>query len=90
VSVPASTGWVELEGTVYAARLPDGPPVVLTDAAALIWDVVLDGGTVEQVVAEVAAATGESATTVEPAVVAFVSGLVDAGVLSLVPSTNDD
>jgi hypothetical protein len=83
VRVPASTGWVELAGVVYAARLPDGPPLVLGGPAALVWDAVCAGGSLADVVDRVASASGESAADVRPGVEGFVSGLVDAGVVVL-------
>lgn len=88
VQVPSSTGWVEQPGVVYAARLPDGPPLVLAGAGAVVWAAVLPGGDLDDVVGRVAEATGESAAAVRPGVEAFVAGLVDAGVLVLVPTAH--
>jgi hypothetical protein len=89
VRVPASTCWVTHGGVVYAARLPDGPPLVLAGPGALVWDAVVAAGALDLVVDQVAAATGESAAHVRPGVVAFVDGLVDAGVLELSTAADD-
>ena len=87
VHVPETTGWVRAAGTVYAARLPDGPPLVLAGPGALVWDAVVAGGCLEDVVARVAEAAGESAAAVRPGVESFVAGLVEAGVVVLVGGT---
>ena len=84
VHVPESTGWVRAAGTVYAALLPDGPPLVLAGPGALVWDAVAAGGCLEDVVARVAEAAGESVAAVRPGVESFVAGLVEAGVVVLV------
>lgn len=74
-------GWVEHGGTVYAARLPDGPPLVLDGSGAVVWAALVDGGTLEAVVARVADATGVSADVVAADVEGFVDGLLAAGVV---------
>ena len=84
VRVPESTGWVRAAGTVYAAHLPDGPPLVLAGPGALVWDAVAAGGCLEDVVARVAETTGESVAAVRPGVESFVAGLAEAGVVVLV------
>ena len=89
VRVPPSTGWVERHGVVYAARLPDGPPLVLADAGAVVWAAVVPGGLLRDVEERVAAATGQSVPVVRTGVQDFVAGLVDAGVL-VVTTTADD
>ncbi len=81
VRVADACGWVEQDGIVYVAALPDGPPLVLEGSGALVWRALLDGGTVEQVVARAAEAAGESAAAVGPAVTRFLDDLVRAGVL---------
>ena len=84
VHVPPTTGWVRADDTAYVARLPDGPPLVLAGPGALVWDAIVEGGEVEDVVARVAAAAAESEAAVRPGVEAFVAGLVEAGVVVLV------
>ncbi|HEU5242049.1 MAG TPA: hypothetical protein VFU25_08550 [Ornithinibacter sp.] len=84
LQVPATTGWVRSDGIVYAARLPDGPPLVLAGPGAVVWDALLVGGGVDDVVDRVAVAAGESVAAVRPGVESFVAGLVDAGVVLLV------
>ena len=66
---------------VIPAPLPDGPPLVLDGPAVVAWHAVLEGGTLDEVVARVAAETGESVADVADGVAAFVDGLVAAGVL---------
>lgn len=80
-AVPPTTGWVEDDGIVYVAALPDGPPLVLEREGALVWHAVLPGGPLIDVIDRVAAATGESAAVVQDGVRTFVAGLVAAGVL---------
>ena len=81
VRVADACGWVEQDGIVYVAALPDGPPLVLEGSGALVWWALLDGGTVEDVVGRVAEAAGESAAAVAPAVARFLGDLVAAGIL---------
>ena len=82
VRVAAACGWVDDDDeTVYVAALPDGPPLVLEGSGALVWRVVLGGGTVEEAVEQVAAAAGESTAAVAAGVRGFVDDLVAAGVL---------
>ena len=87
VLVPATTGWVERDGVVYVAHLPDGPPLVLTGSGVVVWQALVDGGTLTDVGERVAAATGESAAGVRPGILAFVGGLADAGVVVVTPPT---
>jgi hypothetical protein len=84
VRVRDACGWVEQDGTVFVAALPDGPPLVLEGSSVLVWAAVVEGGTVDEVVARVAVAAGESAGAVAPGVTAFVDGLVAAGALERV------
>lgn len=88
VRVPPSTGWVERDDVVYAARLPDGPPLVLAGPGALVWHAVVPGGALDEVVARVATATGESAEGVRAGVEGFVAGLVAAGVVVVAPAAD--
>ena len=81
--VPPTTGWVRTDGIVYAACLPDGPPLVLAGPGAVVWDAVVVGGGLDEVVDRVADAAGESVAAVRPGVESFVAGLVDAGVVVL-------
>ncbi len=86
VRVAPTTGWVEHRDVVYAARLPDGPPLVLAGPGAVVWHAVVPGGALGDVVARVADVTGESAEAVRPGVESFVAGLVDAGVVIRAPA----
>ncbi|WP_392544991.1 PqqD family protein [Oryzobacter telluris] len=86
VVVAHDAGWVELDGTVYPARLPDGPPLVLADVGALVWHAVVAGGTLAQVVDRVADQVGQPVDEVAAGVTQFVDGLVEAGVLERRPA----
>jgi hypothetical protein len=79
--VAADTAWVEREGTVYAAPLPDGPPFVLAGAGAAIWLALAEGGTLDEVTRRVADDVGSAAEVVAADVATFVSDLVDAGLV---------
>ncbi|MFQ6173050.1 PqqD family protein [Oryzobacter sp. R7] len=80
--VPPSTGWVQWGDTVYPAALPDGPPLVLTGPGAVVWNAVVEGGTLAEVVERVAARVGQPVEEVAPGVEEFVAGLVAAGVVA--------
>jgi hypothetical protein len=86
VRLSPRTGWVEEDGTVYVAALPDGPPLVLEGPGALVWWAVLDGGGLDDVVARVADGAGASVELVAPDVAAFLDQLVGAGVLDVDPT----
>jgi hypothetical protein len=68
-------------GVVYVARLPDGPPVVLRDSGAMIWEVAVGGGTMDEIVSGVAARTGLPVQTIESDVREFVRELSRLGLL---------
>lgn len=40
LQIPPDVGTVDVGDTAYAARLPDGPIVVLDGVAAVIWDLL--------------------------------------------------
>jgi len=61
------------DGTVYAARLPDGPILVLTGTAARVWRAVVDTGVDDLE----SARDGTNGADPEP----FAEALVDAGLL---------
>ena len=79
--IAARTAWVEREGTVYAAPLPDGPPFVLSGAGAAIWLSLVEGGTLHEVTQRVADDVGSPAEVVTADVATFVAGLADAGLV---------
>jgi hypothetical protein len=79
--VAAHTAWVERDGTVYAAPLPDGPPFVLAGPGAAIWLALAEGGTLDEVTHRVADDVGSAAEVVAADVATFVTGLVDAGLV---------
>jgi hypothetical protein len=68
-------------GVVYVARMPDGPPVVLRDSGALIWEVAVGGGTMDEIVSGVAARTGLPAEAIQADVREFVRELSRLGLL---------
>jgi hypothetical protein len=68
-------------GAVYLMTLPDGPPVVLRDSAALIWMVAADGE--DDVVTVVADLVELPPEEVSADVERFLDELVDLGVLEV-------
>ena len=79
--IAARTAWVEREGTVYAAPLPDGPPFVLAGAGAAIGPALVAGGTLQEVTQRVAADVGSPAEVLTADVATFVAGLAVAGLV---------
>jgi hypothetical protein len=77
---PGDVGVLDLDGTVYAARLPDGPIVVLDGVAALIWDEACTGDRAT-ITERVAAATDVAPHLIRADVDAFVADLVALGLL---------
>ena len=78
---PASgVGIVEYDDTVYAARLPDGPIVVLDGIAGLIWCEAC-GGDRESIADRVAEATDAAPDAIRADVEAFVADLIARGLL---------
>jgi hypothetical protein len=71
---------LELDGTVYAAYLPDGPIAVLDGVAGLVWAEACAGErtTIAERVAE---ATDVAADEIRDEVDAFVSDLMTRGLL---------
>lgn len=83
--IPGDVGWTtdtDVLGLprVMAARLPNGPVVMLAGVAATIWLSVADGET--PLVASVAEATGHPVTTVRSDIEGFVDDLVAQGLLA--------
>jgi hypothetical protein len=76
--------WMEPEGgdQVYAARLPDGPPVALEGTGSLIFLAVEPGGTLEEILARVAAVAEISPSAIRSDVTSFVAELVSLGLVS--------
>lgn len=77
---PPDLAVVDDSATVYAARLPDGPIVVLEGVAGLIWAEACAGDR-ETIVDRVAAATDATADDIRADVDAFVADLVARGLL---------
>ncbi len=77
---PPGVGLVTDEAALYAARLPDGPIVVLTGVAALIWSEACAGDR-ETVAERVARATDAAPDAIRADVDAFVTDLVARGLL---------
>lgn len=61
-------------------RLGD-PPLVLDGSAEAVWDALAEPRTSNEVIGEVAERYGESPETVGPSVRAFLSDLIDRGLL---------
>lgn len=80
---PASgVGHLLVDGIVYAARLPDGPIVVLDGVAALIWHEACAGGR-ESIAERVATVTGVEPDVIRADVDAFVADLVKRELLEI-------
>jgi hypothetical protein len=81
VSAGSRVAWLDLadrgQDAVYASALPDGPPVVLSGTAALIFLVAARGGSLDDVVAGVAEESGQPVAEIRDDVVRFVDKLVD-------------
>lgn len=82
---PAADVGVIDDGTaVYAARLPEGPIVVLAGTAAVIWRAACEDG--EAALADrVASSVDEDGATIVGAVDGFVAELVARGLLERAP-----
>jgi hypothetical protein len=80
VTTGSRVAWLDLadrgQDAVYASALPDGPPVVLTGTAALIFLVAARGGSLDEVVAGVAEEAGQPVEEIRDDVVSFVDELV--------------
>ncbi|GAA6527724.1 PqqD family protein [Intrasporangium sp. DVR] len=73
----------EVDGAsvAYVARLPEGPPLVLADSAAVIWGAARTGGTLDEIVDRVAEAFDVPPAEIVGDVTAFVEQLVTLGLL---------
>ena len=80
VATGSRVAWLDLadrgQDAVYASALPDGPPVVLSATAALIFLVAARGGSLDEVVAGVAEESGQPVEEIRDDVVSFVDELV--------------
>ncbi|WES63875.1 PqqD family protein [Microbacter sp. GSS18] len=80
---PAAGVAVEtLDGTVYAAPLPDGPIFVLEGVAAVIWEAACTVPRA-QLAAAIAERTGAEESEVATSVEAFVDDLTARGLLTV-------
>lgn len=82
LAVAPRAAWVEHDDVVYAALLPDGPPLVLAGTSGVIWRAVTAGGTVGDVSSRVADEVGSPVEAVSADIAAFVDGLVAAGLVT--------
>ena len=79
----ADVGVIDRGDAVYAARLPQGPILVLAGTAAVIWRAACDAG--EGAVADRAAGSiDRDSSAIEDAVDGFVADLVARGLLAQV------
>jgi hypothetical protein len=67
--------------TVFLMQLPDGPPLVLHDSAALIWLLAAEGSS--DVPAAVAVAVGRPSEEVSGEVDDYLQDLLDRGLLEV-------
>ncbi len=65
---------------VFLVKMPDGVPQALLGTAAIIWLAAIDG---VDPIADLVAATGESAEVVGPVVAEFLDSLVKTGLLEV-------
>jgi len=68
--------------TIYATRLPDGPPVVLPATAGLIFVAAARGGTLEDIIDRVSEGSSVEREVVQDDVASFVAELVSLGLLA--------
>lgn len=78
---PVQLGFVVEESTVYLARLPSGPILVLGDGSAAIWIAATDRTRATSVAERVAELTAMPVDEVEPFVEPFVEALLRGGLL---------
>ena len=89
LALAARVAWLDMTETgqdvVYATALPDGPPLVLSGSAGMIFVSALDGGTEDDIVERVAAAAGLDPAAVRADVLTFLDHLVSNGLLTRIP-----
>ncbi len=78
--IAAHIGVEDIETEVYAAPLPDGPIVILRDAAALIWREIAGDG-LDAIVERVADVDGRAPDEIRDDVRAFLTGLAAQGLV---------
>jgi len=83
VAVVRGDGPVGTTSTVYVARLPAGPLLVLDGTAALIWGAIEAGAEITE---SVARQTGVEPGEIRPDVERLLAELEQFGVLSAAPS----
>ncbi len=66
---------------VYLAKVPLGPPLVMDEAAAVIWEEVVEGGTRAEIAARVAQSVDEAPGRVAADVDAFLDELSVQGLI---------
>ena len=77
--MPDHVGVVGADDAIFIARLPDGPIIRLSGTAATIWTAALQDG--ELLVSLVSAAVGVPDTAIAEDVDAFISALIERGLL---------
>lgn len=93
VRIAPAVAWVDIDpardpgapDTVVLARVPQGPPMVLSGSAAQIWRAVLTHELVRDVLAEVRDAVTDSPDDLDGLVLAFLGELQTAGLVVLTP-----
>lgn len=85
-SIADGIAWVsreELDGgelpVAYAAALPHGPTIVLKGSACLVWLLIEDGGTLDDIARSAAGLAGVRADEVIDDVEVLLKSLVEAG-----------
>jgi len=86
-SVADGIAWIaadelgEDRAAVYVARVPEGPPLLLEDAAWAIWMAVTEGGRLDDVVARAAELAGAEPSDIADEVDGFLRSLLEAGLI---------
>lgn len=62
--------------TAYLSRLPGGPPILLEGSACVVWLVLADGGTMDELIAAAAAMSGARVEEITEDVSTMVDQLV--------------
>jgi hypothetical protein len=89
LALAADVAWIDMAESgvdvVYATALPDGPPLVLSGTAGLIFVAAQEGGTAEEIVDRVAHGADATAGEVRADVLGFLDHLVTLGLLTRTP-----
>lgn len=74
--------WTTADGAAYVAKVPSGPIIVLTGAAAIVWDEIGVDGDVATLTARVAARITNAPPDADGAVMRVVASLREEELLA--------